>query len=144
MLVKLSLGKWSCCMPLFLCTNDKAQTADSTREVCMCVCMLDTHAYCRDEKNMASSESYQLKKNYSQYKHQSTCHEIQGSWCVKCLAQVDILCTTSFPKQNKLFLFCIHLIIMINCMMEFWKLMSCLFLELIDSQAYHQFNSKYW
>lgn len=58
----LSLGKWSCCMPLFLCTNDKAQTADSTREVCMCVCMLDTHAYCRDEKNMASSESYQLKK----------------------------------------------------------------------------------
>lgn len=26
----------------------------------------------------------------------------------------------------------------------FWKLMSCLFLELIDSQAHHQFNSKYW
>lgn len=45
MLVKLSLGKWSCCMPLFLCTNDKAQTADSTREVCMCVCVCWIHMH---------------------------------------------------------------------------------------------------
>lgn len=113
------------------------------RCVCVCVCWIHMHTAVM-RKTWASSESYQLKKNYSQYKHQSTCHEIQGSWCVKCLAQVDILCITSFSKQNKLFLLCIHLIIMINCMMGFWKLMSCLFLELIDSQAYHQFNSKNW
>lgn len=59
----------------------------------VCVCVLDTRAYCRDEKNMAS-ESYRLKKNLYRYKHQSTCHEIQESWCVKCLAQVVILCIT--------------------------------------------------
>lgn len=29
----------------------------------VCVCVLDTRAYCRDEKNMAS-ESYRLKKIY--------------------------------------------------------------------------------
>lgn len=113
------------------------------RCVCVCVCWIHMHtAVMRKTWHLLNHTS--SKKNYSQYKHQSTCHEIQGSWCVKCLAQVDILCITSFPKQNKLFLLCIHLIIMINCMMGFWKLMSCLFLELIDSQAYHQFNSKYW
>lgn len=91
LVIQLSLGECSRCMALFLCTNDKAQTADSTW-VRVYVCWIHMHtAVMRKTWHLNHTRS---KKNLYRYKHQSTCHEIQESWCVKWLAQVVILCIT--------------------------------------------------